>query len=421
MEEIIVKRSEKLNGTVKVDGGKNSVLPILAASLLPSKGITELKNVPFLSDVDVIGEILRSIGVKITKNRVEKSFTIDATGEQSTFAPENLVSKLRGSIVVAGAILARNGKVQISNPGGDLIGKRPIDIHLKGFEQLGAKVATRGNYIVIEAQKGLTGSTIYMDYPSVGATQNLLLAATLAEGQTILVNAAMEPEIVDLANYLNKMGAKISGAGTGTIVIEGVNELTGVEYEVMPDRIETGTFMILSAITKGDIFIENGVYNDNIALISKLNEMGVKITKQGLGIRVIGPETLQPSEIKTLPFPGFPTDLQALMTVAQAKADGMSVMTETVFDNRFAHIDEFRRMGVSTHVIGTTAIIRGAQKMYGANVSGGDVRAIPTLILAGLISEGITRVRGTQHMHRGYVNFVGKLKSLGANIQSVEV
>jgi UDP-N-acetylglucosamine 1-carboxyvinyltransferase len=325
---------------------------------------------------------------------------------------------MRASIVVLGPILARHGYAKISMPGGDAIGARPLDLHLKGLEAMGAAIEMKNGFIEAQAAQ-LKGAHIYLDFPSVGATQNILMAATLAKGTTIIENAAREPEIVDLANILNKMGAKIRGAGMETIRIEGVESMHAAQHTVVQDRIEAGTFMIAAAITGGDVFIKEAIYEHNIPLLSKLEEMGATVINEITGVRVIGPEVLKPTNIKTMPYPGFPTDLQAQMTVALAVAGGVSTMKETVFENRYQHLEEMRRMNLAVEIKGSIARISSKNQLQGAQVVASDVRAGAALILTGLLAEGLTSVSGLSHLDRGYYQFEKKLQGLGANIERV--
>ena len=342
MEKMIVRGGDtRLQGTVKVEGAKNAVLPILAASILADKGVTHLTNVPNLSDVHMMLNVLGSLNVLSTFDEEEKAITLNATKDITTTAAFEYVSKMRASIVVMGPLLARFGHARVAMPGGCAIGSRPIDLHLKGFEAMGATIVQTEGYIEAHADE-LHGARIYLDFPSVGATQNIMMAATLAKGTTHLENVAREPEIVDLANILNKMGAKIIGAGTENMRIEGVERLDGTIHSIIPDRIEAGTFMVAAAVTKGNVFIEDAIAEHNQPLISKLGEMGVQFIEEEDGIRVIGPDSLKPTDVKTLPHPGFPTDMQAQMTIAQLLATGTSTMTETVFENRFNHLAEMK-------------------------------------------------------------------------------
>lgn len=420
MEEIIVQGGNQLKGTVKIEGAKNAVLPILAATLLAEEGVTTLKNVPILSDVLIMNEVIRQLNVAVDFDQASNQVTIDATKQLKVEAPYELVSQMRASIVVMGPLLARNGHAKVAMPGGCAIGKRPIDLHLKGFAALGATINQRDGYIEAIAENGLRGNNVYLDFPSVGATQNIMMAAVKAKGTTIIENVAREPEIVDLANILNKMGASIHGAGTETMRIEGVDHLHSVTHSIVQDRIEAGTFMVAAAMTRGDVLILDAISEHNRPLISKLTEMGAKITEEENGIRVVGPAVLKPTDVKTMPHPGFPTDMQAQMTAVQMLAKGTSVVTETVFENRFQHLEEMRRMNAHVKIDGNVAIIEGGHPMQGALVYATDLRAAAALILMGLTSNGITRVRNLKYLDRGYYQFHKKLQALGANVQRVD-
>ena len=417
MEKIIVRGGKRLNGTVRVEGAKNAVLPIIAAALLASDGKNVLSEVPVLSDVYTINEVLRHLNAEVVfeNNQV----TIDASKELNIEAPFEYVRKMRASVQVMGPLLARNGRARIALPGGCAIGSRPIDQHLKGFEAMGAKVQVGNGFVEAYVEGELKGAKIYLDFPSVGATENIMSAATLAKGTTILENAAKEPEIVDLANFLNAMGAKVRGAGTGTIRIEGVDKLYGANHSIIPDRIEAGTFMVAAAITGGDILIENAVPEHLRSITAKMEEMGVKIIKENEGVRVIGPDKLKAVDIKTMPHPGFPTDMQSQMMALLLQADGTSMITETVFENRFMHVEEFRRMNADIKIEGRSVIMNGPNSLQGAEVAATDLRAAAALILAGLVSEGYTRVTELKHLDRGYVDFHKKLAALGATIERV--
>lgn len=420
MQEIIVQGGNRLEGTVKIEGAKNAVLPILAASILAETGVTELKNVPILSDVHTLNELLNNINVKNSFNEEENKMMIDATGDVATIADYDFVSKMRASIVVMGPLLARFGHAKVAMPGGCAIGTRPIDLHLKGFEALGATINSQAGYVEASADK-LVGARIYLDFPSVGATENIMMAAVLAEGETILENVAREPEIVDLANFLNRMGAKVIGAGTETIRIKGVESLKASSHSVIPDRIEAGTFMVAAAVTEGDVFIEGAIRDHNKPLISKLTEMGVEFEEYTTGLRVKGPKTLKPTDVKTMPYPGFPTDMQAQMSIAQLLADGTSVLNETVFENRFMHFEELRRMSADITIERQTVIMYGPAEFTGASVKATDLRAAAALIIAGLVAKGLTRVSELKYLDRGYYKFHEKLAALGANIERVEI
>ena len=418
MEEIIVRSGNKLEGNVKIEGAKNAVLPILAASLLAEEGTSILKNVPVLSDVLTMNQVIHHLNATIDFNEQTNTVTIDAQPTLAIEAPYEYVSEMRASIVVMGPLLARNGHAKVAMPGGCAIGKRPIDLHLKGFKALGATIIQKEGYIEAIADE-LIGSNIYLDFPSVGATQNIMMAAVKAKGITTIDNVAREPEIVDLANFLNKMGAKIYGAGTQTMRIEGVEKLVGTRHSIVQDRIEAGTFMVAAAMTQGNVLIEEAISEHNRPLISKLVEMGVSIIEENGGIRVIGPDELKPTDIKTLPHPGFPTDMQAQMTAIQAIASGLNVVNETVFENRFQHLEEMRRMNAKVKIEGNIAMIEGGTALQGAVVYATDLRAAAALILLGLRAEGITRVRNLKYLDRGYYKFHEKLAALGADIERV--
>ncbi|WP_239255172.1 UDP-N-acetylglucosamine 1-carboxyvinyltransferase [Listeria ilorinensis] len=417
MEKMIVRGGKQLQGTVRVEGAKNAVLPVIAATLLASKGQSELNNVPNLSDVYTINEVLKYLNADVEfENGVVK---VDATGEISSDTPFEYVRKMRASIVVMGPLLARTGCARVALPGGCAIGSRPVDLHLKGFEAMGATVKIENGYIEATVDQ-LKGAKVYLDFPSVGATQNIMMAATLAEGTTTIENVAREPEIVDLANFLNQMGAKVVGAGTEVIRIEGVKELTATSHSIIPDRIEAGTFMIAAAITHGNVLIEDAVPEHISSLIAKLEEMGVEIIEEENGLRVIGPEKLKAVDVKTMPHPGFPTDMQSQMMVIQMLSEGTSVMTETVFENRFMHVEEMRRMNADMKIEGHSVIINGPAKLQGAEVAATDLRAAAALILAGLVADGYTQVTELKFLDRGYYDFHGKLRALGADVERVE-
>lgn len=420
MDTIIVKGSKTgLKGQVEIEGAKNAVLPLLAATVLASQGQTKLTQVPILSDVYTMNNVVRGLGVRVKFDEDSKTIDIDATGRLGNETPYKYVSQMRASIVILGPILARNGYAKVSMPGGCTIGSRPIDLHLKGLQALGAKIKQRAGYIEASAVK-LQGAHIYLDFPSVGATQNLMMAATLAQGTTVLENAAREPEIVDLGIFLNKMGARVKGAGTETITITGVDQLHGAEHQVVQDRIEAGTFMVAAAMTGGDVLVKDAVWEHNRPLISKMLEMGVEVTEEEGGIRVRSQvDKLKPVTVKTLPHPGFPTDMQAQFTALMAVAKGESTMIETVFENRFQHLEEMRRMDLHSEILRDTAIITGGQTLQGAQVMSTDLRASAALILAGLVAEGETIVGKLSHLDRGYYRFHDKLAGLGADIRRV--
>lgn len=420
MDRITVKGGKtRLKGTVTIEGAKNAVLPLLAATILPSQGKTILNNVPILSDVFTMNNVVRGLNVQVDFDQDQNQVTVDATGQLLDEAPYEYVSQMRASIVVLGPILARNGHAKVSMPGGCTIGSRPIDLHLKGLEAMGAKISQSGGDITATAER-LKGTNIYMDFPSVGATQNLMMAATLAQGTTVIENAAREPEIVDLAILLNKMGASVRGAGTETLIIKGVDHLHGAEHDVVQDRIEAGTFMVAAAMTSGDVLVKSAVWEHNRPLISKLLEMGVEVTEEAEGIRVKSDVSkLKPVTVKTLPHPGFPTDMQAQFTALMAVVGGESTMIETVFENRFQHLEEMRRMGLNSEIMRDTAIIHGGLELQGAQVMSTDLRASAALILIGMVAQGTTTVGKLIHLDRGYYKFHEKLATLGADIERV--
>ena len=418
MEEIIVKGGNQLNGTVKIEGAKNAVLPILAASLLAEEGTTVLNNVPILSDVFTMNQVIRHLNVDVAFDEEMNQVTLDASRQLEIEAPYEYVSQMRASIVVMGPLLARNGHAKVAMPGGCAIGKRPIDLHLKGFQALGAKIIQKNGYIEAIADQ-LIGNTIYLDFPSVGATQNIMMAAVKAKGTTIIENVAREPEIVDLANILNKMGANVYGAGTETMRIEGVEHLHAVKHSIVQDRIEAGTFMVAAAMTEGNVLIADAISEHNRPLISKLIEMGAKITEEEGGIRVVGPKHILPTDVKTMPHPGFPTDMQPQMAVSLALSNGTSIVSESIFENRFRYVDELTKMGARIQVDGRTAIITGVKLFTGADVSAPDLRAGAALVIAGLAADGYTTVSDIGYIYRGYEGFEKKIQNLGGDIQLV--
>ncbi|MBP2071577.1 UDP-N-acetylglucosamine 1-carboxyvinyltransferase [Thermoanaerobacterium butyriciformans] len=413
--KIIVENSPALRGTVKISGAKNSVLPIIAASLL-SYGEVLIDDVPELKDVNVMIELIKFLGANCTFKDGKLKINVNLKDVE---APYDLVKKMRASFLVMGPILARLGRAKISLPGGCAIGTRPIDLHLKGFQTLGAEIDIGHGYVEARAKK-LVGKKVYLDFPSVGATENIMMAAVFADGITTIENAAEEPEVVDLANFLNKMGANIKGAGTDTIRIEGVKELKGTEHTVIPDRIEAGTYMVASAMTGGDVLIENVIVDHIKPIIAKLTECGIDVFEEGTGVRVKGNRNYKAVDVKTLPYPGFPTDMQAQMMAMMAGAKGTSVIIETVFENRFMHVDELKRMGADIKIEGRTAVVTGIDHLSGAEVKATDLRAGAALILAGLIAEGKTIINDVHHIDRGYVNIEEKLKNLGAIIYRVD-
>ena len=421
MDKIIIQGSSNpLVGSVKIEGAKNAVLPLLAATILATTGKTTLTNVPVLSDVFTMNNVVRGLNTKVTFEQEENKITVDATQPLSEEAPYKYVSKMRASIVVLGPILVRNGHAKVSMPGGCTIGSRPIDLHLKGLEAMGAEIKQTAGFIEAKANR-LHGAHIYMDFPSVGATQNIMMAATLADGVTVIENAAREPEIVDLAVLLNKMGAKVRGAGTETLTITGVEELMGTSHSVVQDRIEAGTFMVAAAMTGGNVLVQDAIWEHNRPLIAKLLEMGVSVTEEDEGIRIQSDiSKLRAVNVKTLPHPGFPTDMQAQFTALMTVAKGESTMIETVFENRFQHLEEMRRMGLHSEIMRDTARIVGGQALQGAEVMSTDLRASAALILTGLVADGETKVGQLTHLDRGYYQFHKKLANLGANIKRVK-
>ncbi len=413
----IIKKCDGLHGEITVSGCKNAALPIMAATIL-SGGKTTLKNVPDLSDIRNMSDILTCFGAKIIPGR-KSEITIDTENILHTIAPYDLTRKLRGSFLVMGPMLAKMKKVRLSLPGGCPIGSRPVDLHLKGFEALGATITKGAGFVEVKAEE-LVGAKIYLDFPSVGATENILMASTLAKGKTTIENAAAEPEIADLASFLNKMGARITGAGTDTITVNGVEKLKSAKYTIMPDRIEAGTFMIASALTGGDVTIKDVVPEHIKPLTAKLIEMGIDVTADKDSISVRGDKNCCAKDVKTLPFPGFPTDMQAPMTSLLSLSKGTGIVTETIFENRFMHVGELCRMGANIKVEGHCAVIEGKRSLSGAKVSASDLRAGAALVLAGLAAKGETQVFDIHHIDRGYENLDIKLKKLGADIERIE-
>jgi UDP-N-acetylglucosamine 1-carboxyvinyltransferase len=416
-EKLIISGGKRLQGTVRIDGAKNSALSIMAATLL-TKDVCILRNVPRLTDVDTMGEVIRKLGIKVEWGG-DNTLYIDSDDFNNCEAPYELVKMMRGSILVMGPLLARLKKAKISLPGGCSIGARPVDYHIKGFEALGAQVEVEKGYIEAKVDK-LKGDDIYLDFPSLGATENIMMAACLAEGITTIENAAKDPEVVELGHFLNKMGAKVEGLGTDLIKIEGVKELHGINYTIIPDRIEAGTYMVAAAITGGDVLIEKADPLLLKPLIVKLEEAGVRIELEKNLIKVTGPDRVKAVDIKTLPFPGFPTDMQPQFMALSCVAKGTSVITETVFENRFVHTGDLIRMGADIKVEGHSAIIKGVKELSAAPVMASDLRGGAALVLAGLVSEGTTELSRIYHLDRGYVKLEEKLNSLGADIKRVK-
>ncbi len=420
MEKLIINGGRPLRGRVKISGAKNAVLPIIAATLLGQDVPSYLDEVPSLEDVHTISEVLGKLGVKAEFSAEKSTLFVDSTVISSCEAPYDLVRKMRASFLIMGPLLARCGKAKISLPGGCAIGTRPIDLHLKGFEALGAKIEIGHGFIQAAAPNGLKGARIYLDFPSVGATENIMMAASMAEGQTLLENPAQEPEIIDLANYLNVMGARIRGAGTNVIKIEGVKKLSGKNYTIIPDRIEAGTYMVAAAMTRGDVYIENAITEHLKPVIAKLKEAGVTIEEDVNGIRVTCDKQTKAVDIKTMPYPGFPTDMQAQFMAMLAVSEGTGMVTETVFENRFMHVDELKRMGANIKIDGRTSVVEGVDTLTGCQVKATDLRAGAAMVLAGLVAEGETQVGYIHHIDRGYDNLVQKLVGLGADICRVD-
>lgn len=412
MEKIIVKKSPPLTGSVHISGSKNASLPILAATLL-CDGQSTIENVPHLSDVSLMLSLLEGLGAQTVRDKDTISVCVPKI--KCHIAPSEPVSKMRASFLVMGPMLARCGRTRISLPGGCPIGVRPVDLHLKGFSAMGAKITMGHGYVEAKADK-LRAAKIYLDFPSVGATENLIMAAAMAEGQTTIENAATEPEVVDLADFLNRAGARIAGAGSDTLCIDGVDRLSGCSYRVIPDRIEAGTFMVAAAATHGKLEI-NDIICDHLKPVSaKLREMGAEITESENSLTVDASGKLKSVDIKTLPYPGFPTDMQAQMAALLSTMDGTGIVVETIFENRFLYVNELARMGAHIKIDGRSAIIEGVRSMSGAPVSATDLRAGAALILAGLGAKGDTEIGNIGHIDRGYDHIVEKLKSVGANI-----
>lgn len=418
MSKFIIAEGRPLKGRVRVNGAKNSVLPIIAASML-ADGRSVIDELPYLNDVKIMCDLVKSLGATVNISDNQNKLEINCASLTNTTAPYELVNKMRASFLVAGPLLARAGYVRISLPGGCAIGSRPVDLHLKGFMALGASITQGHGYIEARRNGRLKGGKVYLDFPSVGATENIMMAAALAEGPTTIENAAIEPEIVDLATFLISMGADIKGAGTDTIKISGVKELKGANHAVIPDRIEAGTFMVAAAITGGDVVVENVVTEHLKPVTAKLREAGVEVSEELASVRVKGGK-LNAVDIKTHPYPGFPTDMQSQMTSLLSVACGTSMVIETIFENRFMQVCELKRMGANIKLEGRSAIIEGCSKLTGTKVRATDLRAGAALILAGLCAEGTTEVLDIEHIDRGYIRIDEKLKGLGASITRAE-
>jgi UDP-N-acetylglucosamine 1-carboxyvinyltransferase len=416
---------EKLNGSINISGAKNAVLPIMAASLLCNKKIT-LNSIPFLHDVKIMCDILQNLGCSINCDYKNEKLNLDSSKINSTENQYDLANKMRASILIMGSLLARFGKAKVWMPGGCAIGRRPIDLHIKGLAQMGVHFEIEHGCIIGKANKKLNkrllqGANIYLDFPSVGATENLIMAAVLAEGETIIANAALEPEVVDLANFINSMGGNIEGAGTDTIRINGVAELNETDYTVIPDRIEAGTFMVAASMTEGIVTIKNVIPSHLKSMIAKLREMGSEIEIYENQLIIQGKRIKKAVDFKTLPYPGFPTDMQAQFMSALAVARGTGVITETVFENRFMHVDELKKMGANVKTEGRIAVIEGTKLLEGARVKATDLRAGAALIIAALTAKGSTQIENEYHIDRGYYKLEEKFKNLGVNIERVDI
>jgi len=416
LDKLIIKGGKKLSGEVSVSGSKNAALPIFISTIL-APGLNEIRNVPFLRDINTTIKVLESLGAVVEGNG--NIVRIDTTHVNNVEATYDLVKTMRASVLVLGPLLARHGRARVSLPGGCAIGARPINLHLKGLAALGADIRLEHGYVEAKAKK-LKGARINFDIATVGGTEQLMMAAALAKGETVLENAAREPEIIDLADILNKMGAKIEGAGTDTIRITGVKELVPVVHDVMPDRIEAGTFMVAAAITGGDVKIHNMKLEHLDALVFKLQDAGVEIINRDNVVRVKGPRRPKAINIKTRPYPGFPTDMQAQFMALMCVADGASVISENIFENRFMHVSELLRFGADITVEGNTATVKGVKKLSGAPVMATDLRASASLILAGLAADNTTEISRIYHLDRGYDSIEKKLAGLGADIQRVK-
>jgi UDP-N-acetylglucosamine 1-carboxyvinyltransferase len=417
LDKIVIQGGERLVGEVLISGSKNATLPIFASSLL-AEGESRFDGVPDLKDVRTICEVLKKLGVKIKRSQ-RGEYLLDGSELMSHEAPYNLVKTMRASVLVLGPLVARAKRAIISLPGGCAIGARPINLHLKGLEKMGADIQLKHGYIEAKT-KGLRGADIYLDIPTVTGTENLMMAGALAQGETVIENAAGEPEVVALAEVLNKMGAKVSGAGSNVIRIEGVKRLTATAHSIIPDRIEAGTLMVAAGVTSGNIHIRNCNMDHMEATANKLREAGMEILREEDGVRAIGNKRIRSVDVKTLPYPGFPTDMQAQFMVLMAQAKGLSVISETIFENRFIHVSELRRMGADIKVEGNSAIISGVKAMSGAPVMATDLRASASLVLAGLAAEGETEVSRVYHLDRGYERLEEKLAALGARIRRVK-
>jgi len=417
MDRLIIRGGKPLRGKVKISGAKNAALPSLVASILTSEPI-HFSRVPNLRDVHTVCTLLSNLGVRV-KNRGRGNYELESSQVQNYEAPYDLVKTMRASCLVMGPLLTRFGKAKVSYPGGCAIGERPINLHIKGFKLMGAKVKLHRGYVVATAKNGLRGNSIYLDLPTVTGTQNLMMAATLAKGETIIENVAREPEVCSLARMLNDMGAKIAGAGTDVVTIQGVPKLHGTRCKIIPDRIETGTYMVAGAITGGDVEVVQCDPETVDSVVAKLRETGCKVQVRKSSIRVKGNAPLRSVDISTAPYPGFPTDMQAQIMALMTLSDGVSVINETVFENRFMHVAELNRMGATVHVQGSSATVKGVPKLSGAPLTATDLRASASLVLAALAADGESVVHRVYHLNRGYESLVDKLTALGADIERV--
>lgn len=413
MNRIVIKGGKRLEGTVKISGAKNAALPIIAGALLTKEEVI-LSNVPSVQDVQMMAELAQSVGARIRFEDGTMHIRTDNFAENEM--PESLAGEIRYSLHMIGALLPRFGKARVPLPGGCAIGTRKIDSHINGLRALGAEISVNGGYIEARTD-GLNAADITFEFPSVGATENIMIAACLAEGESFVRNAAKEPEIVDLANFLNSMGAEIKGAGSSTIKINGIKKLSGTNYSVIPDRINTGTYMVAAAITGGNILLKNIDLSLLESVITKFCEIGVEIKETEEGVKVDAPDTIKPVDIATEVYPGFPTDMQPIITPLLVLADGESRIRERIFDNRFNHVPELRKMGANIDVVGDLAIINGVNGLKGARIMASDLRAGAALVLAGLAAEGETVIDNVQQIERGYENIIWKLRGVGANVK----
>lgn len=416
MQKIVINGGARLRGEVRVSGSKNAALPILASSLLAG-GRSVYRNVPDLGDIRTMGKLLGKLGAQVDSGpRASGSLAVDTAGVNQLEAPYELVKTMRASVLVLGPLVARHGEARVSLPGGCAIGARPIDQHLKGLAAMGARIDLEHGYVRARCKR-LRGATVVFDMVTVTGTENLMMAAALAKGVTTLENAAREPEVEELARVLNKMGARIRGGGTAVVTIEGVDELQPIDHAVIADRVEAGTLLVAAAVTRGNVLVKDCLPEHLDAVIAKLRACGVEVEAEAGGLRVRGHGELKPADIATQPYPGFPTDMQAQFMVLMTRARGQSVLSETIFENRFMHVPELQRMGADIHIDGRTAVVRGPSKLTGATVMATDLRASASLVLAGLVAEGKTEVLRIYHLDRGYERLDRKLRALGADIR----